>query len=78
MRPPPMKWRDPHDLERREGRFELRGGVEDTGIGLLAASLWLLTGDARLGLYICPDSALRLRGCRLLTRLLRCARGGQP
>lgn len=74
----PQKRRDPHDLERREGRFQLTTYTDDTRTGLIAASLWYLTGDARLSLALCPDGALRLRGCQLLARLLRLARGGRP
>lgn len=75
MNAPPQKWRDPLDLERREGRFELNSNDKDTSLGLLAATVWHLTEDATLAIAICPDGSLRSLGCYLLARALRMGRG---
>lgn len=78
MSPPARKRRDPLGLERREGRFTLNFDVEHNVLGLLAAILWYVTGDSKLAIALCPDGALRARGCHLLARLRRFVRGGQP
>ena len=78
MSPSPTGWRAPLDLNRREGPIQLTTSAHDTRIGLIAAILWYFTGDAQLSIAICPESALRLRGCQLLAYLLRLTRGGRP
>jgi hypothetical protein len=74
----PPKRCAPLGLERREGRFTLNFDLELTVIGLLAAILWYVTGDSKLAIALCPDGALRARGCLLLARLRRLLPGVHP